>query len=498
MRQQSYKVTLLVMAALTLLFFPSPDSEYQTLIINGYRGIYNSAWIGLCLAMLNTLLLPLICFYLVKNAIELDRKSKTCELIAATPLSKHNYLLSKWITNIVILTSFAVIMVLSSLLVQLYYGETQDVQIWLLIWPQLIFVWPMLVVVASVALMFESIKWLRGSFGNIAYCLFWFSSIAYTLESVTGVGAMMKALDTEVETRFPSQSGTTNLGVAAKDDSNPIKTFVWEGVKPQFHDFMGMLPLFGISFLALMVAYLCFDRFRLNAGLKKTQQAGFIAQLVFKLHQTLDEGLHYLTKYTSFTQLVYLEFKLLLKGRSIYWFLGLLGLNVAQLVVEVSLLTSVILPVAWLWCSLVISQLGQFEKQAGTLELIAYSRQSSMIQSFASYFSAWFLLLGASMGSLIRLVIIDEWMLNFQLFIAISFMVAFALFCGSMFGTKRMFEALFPVLWYMGPLQGALYLDFFGAHNHSSWESGIPLVYAFISIALMLSTLLIKKRQGIS
>ena len=61
-RQQSFVVTLLGMSVLTLLFFPPPDAHYQTLVINGYRGIYNSAWLGMCLAMLNVLFLPIICF----------------------------------------------------------------------------------------------------------------------------------------------------------------------------------------------------------------------------------------------------------------------------------------------------------------------------------------------------------------------------------------------------------------------------------------------------
>ncbi|MEI8605926.1 hypothetical protein [Pseudoalteromonas sp. B160] len=95
-RQQSYMVTLLAMSVLTLLYFPSPDAQYQTLVINGYRGIYNSAWIGVCLAMLNVMFLPIICFYLVKNALELDRQSKTCELIAATSISKQAFLFAKW------------------------------------------------------------------------------------------------------------------------------------------------------------------------------------------------------------------------------------------------------------------------------------------------------------------------------------------------------------------------------------------------------------------
>ena len=61
-RQQSFIVILLSMSVLTLLFFPSLDTQYQTLVINGYRGIYNSAWLGVCLAMLNVLFLPIICF----------------------------------------------------------------------------------------------------------------------------------------------------------------------------------------------------------------------------------------------------------------------------------------------------------------------------------------------------------------------------------------------------------------------------------------------------
>jgi hypothetical protein len=93
--QQRYIVTLLIMSVLTFLYFPSLDANYQTLIINGYRGIYNSAWIGACLAMLNVIFLPIICFYLVKNAFELDRKSKTCELIAATSIGKLTFLFAK-------------------------------------------------------------------------------------------------------------------------------------------------------------------------------------------------------------------------------------------------------------------------------------------------------------------------------------------------------------------------------------------------------------------
>ena len=176
-RQQSFIVTLLLMSVLTLLFFPSVDAQYQTLIINGYRGIYNSEWLGICLAMLNALFLPIICFYLIKNGLELDRQSMTSELIASTPVNKLTYLLSKWCTNVFILVCIVLVMLLSIILIQLYYGESYQINLWALVWPQLMFVLPMLLAVASIAIMFESIKWLKGGVGNVVYFFLWAGSI---------------------------------------------------------------------------------------------------------------------------------------------------------------------------------------------------------------------------------------------------------------------------------------------------------------------------------
>ncbi len=493
-RQQSYIVSLLAMTALTMLFFPAPDSEYQTLIINGYRGIYNSSWIGVCLAMLNMLFLPLICFYLVKNVIELDRRSNTCELIASTPISKLVYLFSKWCSNVFVLLSIMVVMIISSILVQLYYGESYHIQLWELIWPQLVFVFPVLLAVVSIALMFESIKWLRGGFGNIAYFFFWIGSITYILESVSGVGSLMKSLDSEVAERFPSQLGNSNVGVTLTDEKDPIKTFIWQGVEPTLTDLWGMLPLLIISLSCLIVAYLCFDRFSQNSS-SETRHASWLKRtFLSKINRSFDICLTALTKHFSFSQLVYLELKLLLKGRSIFWFVGLFVLNVIQFVIDKSLLISLFLPLSWLWCVLVISQLGQFEKQSGTQELIIYSQKSSVTQSLASYLAAWSLLIIASLGAVIRFSTATELLLLAQLMIGISFTVSLAYFCGAITGTKRMFEGLYPLLWYMGPIQATLYLDFFGVNSQLTWQAGMPYFFGAISVGLLILTIGVKKK----
>ena len=383
-RQQSFVVTLLAMSVLTLLFFPSPDADYQTLVINGYRGIYNSAWLGLCLAMLNVLFLPLICFYLVKNALELDRQSMTCELIAATPISKLTFLFAKWCTSVVILISIVLVMLLSSILIQLYYGESYQIDLWALVWPQLVFVLPVLLAIAAIALMFESIKWLKGGLGNIAYFFLWVGSIVQSIESVSGVGALLDHLDKEVAERFPLHQGGTNIGVSISDETNEINTFVWQGIEPTMMHLQGSLPLLFICLGCLALAFIFFDRFSKNATPDNKPALWLSSTLKTKVGSVLDRFFVTLTKHFAFTRLLRLEFKLILKGRSVYWFIGLLALNITQLCVSQSLLISLFLPISWLWCVLVISQLGQLEKQSNPSELIIYSNQSPILQILAS------------------------------------------------------------------------------------------------------------------
>lgn len=493
-RQQSFMVTLMAMAMLTLFFFPAPDAYYQTLVINGYRGIYNSAWLGMCLAMLNVLFLPLICFYLVKNALELDRQSMTGELIAATPVSKLSFLLGKWCTSVLIMLSIVLVMLLSSVVIQFYYGESYQVNLWALLWPQIIFVFPMILAIAAVAIMFESIRTLKGSGGNIFYFFLWTGSIVHTIESTSGIGALLAQIDAEVADRFPSQQGSTNMGISINNQASEVNTFIWHGVEPTLVHLWGMIPLLFICFSCLVLAFIYFDRFSQNSMPENKRSTWLNFIFITKLGNQIDKFFILLTKHFPFTRLLRLELKLILKGHSVYWFIGLLMINIIQLFISQKLLISLVLPISWLWCVLVVSQLGILEKQSNTLELITYSKQSSTLQSFACYSASWILLALASVGSVVRFIGSAEWMLLAQLFIATSFTVSLAYFCGSFTGNKRMFEVLYPALWYIGPIQATLYIDFFGVNSQASWQVGVPYFFAAISICLLMCTVKKKSR----
>jgi len=494
-RQQSFIVTLLAMSVLTLLYFPSLDAQYQTVMVNGYRGIYNSAWLGACLAMLNIFLLPLICFYLIKNGLELDRQSMTNELIAATPVSKVTYLFSKWCSNVLILIFILPVMLLTLILIQLYYGESYQIDLWALIWPQLVFVLPTLLAVASLAIMFESIKWLRGGVGNVIYFFLWTGFMVQNIQGVSGAGAILSSIRDEVIERFPLQQSSTHIGVSISEGVDAIKTFNWQGVEPTALHLWSIVPLLIICLTCFILAVIFFDRFSQNSRTENKPSSWLKRVLTTQIIRRLDVLFALLSKNFSFTRLLRLELKLLLKGHSTYWAIGLLVLNIVQLFVSKQLLVSIFLPMSWLWCVLVISQLGQLEKQANTLELITYSKSSAVLQSLTSYSAAWVLLAMASMGSVLRFAAMTEWMLLIQLIIAISFTVSLAYFCGAFTGTKRMFEVLYPALWYVGPIQAALYVDFFGVNSEASWQAGIPYYFVAITVVLLLLTVRAKSTR---
>lgn len=90
-------------AALGTLFVPG-DGGWRVLTVSGYRGIDNSAWVGASVALATTVFLSLFGFYLVNDAVERDRRTGVGQILAATPVTRTLYILSKAVSNFALLT----------------------------------------------------------------------------------------------------------------------------------------------------------------------------------------------------------------------------------------------------------------------------------------------------------------------------------------------------------------------------------------------------------
>jgi hypothetical protein len=149
--------------------------------IGHVRGIFNSAWVGALLSIVASAFISLAGFYFVKNTIERDLETRVGQILAATPLSKFIYVLGKVFSNLTVLTLMIAVLALSGIAMQLLRGEDRHIEIWNLVAPFIFLAFPAMVVVASIAVLFETIPFLRGGFGNVAYFFVWTALLSVPL-----------------------------------------------------------------------------------------------------------------------------------------------------------------------------------------------------------------------------------------------------------------------------------------------------------------------------
>lgn len=485
-RNQRFIVILLAMSLLTLIYFPAGDAGYNTLTVNGARGIYNSAWVGLCLGLLNVTFLPLICFYFVKNAIALDREAKTAELIAASSIQNWRYLLTKWTVSCVILFAVALVMTIVSVFAQLYHGESYAINLWHLLWPQFVYVFPTLLVIAAIALMFETIPKLRGGLGNVLYFFMWTAGLIAFLESSGGIHSVLDIVREDLKAIYPDTDDASNLGIIVKQSEQAIIVFEWAGVTDIRQQVMSIFPSLAITIVFLAIALWRFDRFaqQPNSDSKRGQQSK-LAQLFTSVGVVLDRLASGVFSHTAFTRQLHWEMNILLRGQGTFWYLLICGAMIGQIFAPQEALVTIILPSVWLCCVLILSCLGMQDKLANTQELIRYHTKSIVSPLLSKYLAAVGILVIVSLPGIVRLTLLGESLWLIQIVIAILFTVSLALFCGVFTQTKRMFEALYPALWYVGPLNGLPYLDYFGVNQIENWRLGLPQMFFSISMVLL-------------
>jgi ABC-type transport system involved in multi-copper enzyme maturation permease subunit len=490
-RRRNYLVILLCMVILTMIFFPGADAKYATVRFVDYRGLYNSAWIGASLAILNASFLPIICFYLVKNAVERDRDRGISELIAATPVTKVQYLLGKWISNLSLLMGIMVVMSVTSLFVQLWYGESYTIDPIALFLPQLLYVFPILAAISAAAILFETIPILRGGLGNVAYFFLWAGVIAGSVTGGTGTGDVIEQMRQALLLHDPQSTANPTIGIStgAVKEGEQIKTFVWSGMVYTSAVFVSIATALGISAVFLGAATLIFDRFKRAKDHSQSKTAGSkFARKLAKLTSPLGKLFEAVTNPWSFTRLVRQECLLLIRGGSVWWYLILAGFGLAQLLAPLEAVRAVAVPGAWILCVLTFSPMGHRELQQGADQLI-FSCLSPIKKQFPAMLLGGFLIAFMVVSpAFVRFIVSGEWFSAVMLLSGALFIVSLALACGSLTRTSRTFEILFTAIWYMGPLNRSP-LDFVGVDPVASQAAGAPFGFLVASLCLIAAAL---------
>jgi hypothetical protein len=503
----------LLTVCLTLYLGYAVNSGQILIKLGQYRGVYNSAWVGGLMAVVVTFFLGLIGFYLVKDAVERDERTGVGQILATTSLSKAQYLLAKWLSNFTLLSALVGILALAALVMQVVQREDAIVRPGALLAPLAFIALPMMALVAACAVLFESVRLLKGGFGNLVYFGLFFVLFAagvflphIPLLDVSGfslVGASMKAA---ASAAFADYDGTFTLSMI---DAAAVDTFVWPGVQWTAGLVAQRLLYLPAALAVTLAGTLFFDRFdpsRRRTAARRRKATADSALMIEDVaaEPALDMSVR-LTPLAgerrcraNLLRLAWLEGLLLVKGQKWYWLAGAAGLAAAGVLAPTLALRNMAFVFSSLWPVLIWAQLGQREAQYGAQQLVYPSA------SPAGRLTASGCLAGAALSALAlapallgRLAHGDPVQL-LPWSLSALFIPALALALGSAGRTAKAFQVIYPILWYLGPFNpqtGLAVIDYLGLHAQSPVHTH-PLAVAGL-IAALLATALLTRTRGV-
>jgi ABC-2 family transporter protein len=502
-RRNSYLVTLLFAVYLGY----GAGTGQITMRLGDYRGLYTSAWIGIMMSLVTTTFVSLVGFYIVKNAVERDRRTGVGEILAATPISKPVYLVGKFLSNFAVLSSVVVILAIGAIAMQFLAAEDRTFHWAALLLPFLGLTLPAMAVTAAFAVFFESFRILRGGFGNIVWFFSWTFGVG--IAAITnhpyldplGLWISYQSLAPAARAAIPGYVDSFSLTIgdrAAKIATN----FHWDGLDWTPQLILVRLAWFAVAFAFVFVAAVFFDRFdpastraakSQPVAPQPTAAAASDSPLVQSAapHLAHVRDAHVLlsplaaaASSSAFGRIFVAEVRLALQGLRWWWYAIAAVLLIAQLASPLAVGRGALLGVAWIWPVLIWSALGNREARFGATQLVFSCPRILARQFPASWLAGVFVAMLTGLGAAIRLAIAGEQAGVLAWFVAALFIPSLALALGTWSGGGKFFEALYVVLWYVGPMNHVPGLDYTGSASGPS-ALRYALVYIVLTAALL-------------
>jgi hypothetical protein len=504
-RVRRYSFLLTLAGALWLAY--GVIAEKVTIVVgDGYRGVYNSAWIGILMAINCSTFLSLCGFYVVKNSIERDSRTRVGRILAATPMRKEFYTIAKTLSNFAVLAAMVLVLMVAAVAMQWLRPEARPISLWELWSPFLLIALPAMLVTASLAVLFETLPVLRGGVGNVIYFFVWTFGIAIGADShiddVAGINILSNSTQQTLEALNPGSAKITRFSLSI-GPAHASQTFLWSGIHWTAHLLASRLLWVAIGLGFALLASVFFHRFdpaRESVREKKQKKSATMTenQEVIVALGTLLPAQTTLTplgigkaRRSRFAQLVFSEFSLMVKGLRWWWYVVAAGLLVAEFVSPKLEAREGVLLAAWLWPVLVWSQMGTREARHSTQSLIFSAERVVYRQLIAVWIAGVMLAIVTGLGAGIRLLFSAQWPMLAAWLAGAFFIPSLALALGVWSGSGKFFEALYTVWWYVGPLHQLPSLDFVGG----TLASSSPGLYLSLAAGLLLASCLGRRRQ---
>ncbi|MGD8472946.1 MAG: hypothetical protein PVH59_02405, partial [Anaerolineae bacterium] len=275
--------------------------------------------------------------------------------------------------------------------------------------------------------------------------------------------------------------------------------FLYDGVSWTGALLLGRLIWLGAALMLAAVAALFFDRFDpARAGLKNPLKGGR-AQGEASSQVEVSAVPGSATTPAMLTPLpatwrarwpsllartVLSELRLMVKGNRWWWYVVAGGLCLAALLSPADRTRQIWLPLAWLWPLLIWSPLGNRAARHRTEPIILSAAYPLCTQIPAAWLAGLVAALATASGAILCLLIAGQWTALLALSVGAAFIPALALALGVWSRSSKLFEVVYLVLWYVGPMNGTQQLDYLGATD-AAFANSMPLVYVLLTLLLL-------------
>src|SRR6185295_2787908 len=478
--------------------------------VGGTRGVFNSAWIGTTMAMVINTFLSLAGFYVVKGSVDRDRQTGVGQILATTPISKPLYTLGKAASNFAVLAAMVAVLAAAAVVIQLTVAEDSHLRLGTLLLPFVLLALPMMALVAAAAVVFETVPFLRRGFGNVVWFFAWTGLMVIGIpdqagrrdsQDAFGLGPVFRSMMAAYRDAFGKEPKGFILG--GIEHSTKTGRFVWEGMDWTAATLAGRLAWTLGALAVALLAALFFDRFdpsRGRSGQRKAAKGTNGAAI--ETAQSAPAAVPHasLTPLAAgaarfrFVAILIAELKLALKGTRWWWWAGALGTFIATLAAPLPAVKEIALPLAWIWPILIWSPLGTRESRFDTGGLLFSAPRPLLRQLPATWAAGVALAMLTGSGAAIHFLAKGDFAALGAWLVGALFIPTFALALGVWSGTSKLFEILYLMVWYIGPMNHVPVMDYLGS-TQAGLAQGMPLVYLALTALLAAAAVAGRRRQ---
>ncbi|WP_299436742.1 ABC transporter permease [uncultured Aquimarina sp.] len=472
-RSYSFLITLCVSLAIAYTFVPEPNATYSTIRIANHVGCYNAAWFGYVTAIMTSIFLSLVGFYLINNSINKDEITKIGQITASTPISNFKYLTSKVLSNFLVLSTIVLIVAVMSVILFFLYNEGYPFEVSQFLIPYLLIPIPAMFFIAVLAVVFEVFFKNYSIIQNIVF-FFLFSAIAFNTSTNEaqyafdpfGTKIVMHQLEASVRSILQTDEQTSlNIGYVIGNIKD-TKKFEFNGVSFPLSFITSRVAwcLLGITLIGFISPF--FHRFNTK---ERSRGINSIPKVFQKLRDKeitlsslekskIDYGVFSLVK----TELI----MLFRKGKKWLWVINLIGF-VLLAITPISIAYPLILPILWFFQVHRLSEISSKEAYYN-VHYFAFTSYRPLRRLLASQLIAGIImLLLLALPLLVRLAITPDILSMIHIIIGSIFIVLMASTLGILTKGKKLFEVLFFMITYAN-INKIPFTDYFGGLIHSS------------------------------